>query len=94
MEIPTALLLPARAPVCKQEAKVGAVHVAVAVDVGAREMTGISDPQALLNHVLNQFVRVISLETLTKGGWDPHLGAPPRRRPSEFMNDAPESPSE
>ena len=39
----------------------------------AREMTGISDPQALLNHVLNQFVRVISLETLTKGGWDPHF---------------------
>jgi hypothetical protein len=60
----------------------------------AREMTGISDPQALLNHVLNQFVRVISLETLTKGGWDPHLGAPPRRRPPELMNDAPESPAE
>ena len=27
----------------------------------------------VLNHVLNQFVRVISLETLTKGGWDPHF---------------------
>ena len=35
----------ARAPVCKQESKVGAVHVAIAVDVGAGERRAHRTPE-------------------------------------------------
>lgn len=35
----------ARAPVCKQESKVGAVHVAIAVDVGAGERRAHRAPE-------------------------------------------------
>ena len=56
-----------------------------------RMLTGIADPQALIQYLLRQLVRPISAETLVEGGWDPLLQAPPRRRPPDFRNEPPMS---
>jgi hypothetical protein len=53
----------------------------------AQKLTGIVDPTALVRHVLNEYVKRLRLERLTKGGFAPDFEGPPRRRPPHFRND-------
>lgn len=54
----------------------------------ASRITGISDPERLIAHVLSMFVRAGATQRLIdRGGTDPSASAPPRRRPPDFLND-------
>lgn len=53
----------------------------------AMRLTGITDPQALVRHALDEFVKRLRLDRLAKGGFAPDFEAAPRRRPPHFRND-------
>ncbi len=53
----------------------------------ARKLTGITDPTALVRHVLTEYVKRLRLDRLAKGGFAPDFEGPPRRRPPHFRND-------
>lgn len=54
----------------------------------ARAVTGITDPQLLVKHVLREFRRLELLrQTVLLGGSSPDAQLPPRRRPPDFLND-------
>ena len=53
----------------------------------ARRLSGITDPAALVQHALREYVQLKSaLELIRLGGSDPDAKGPPRRRPPDFQN--------
>ena len=53
----------------------------------ARLLSGISDPAALVQHALREYVHLkASLDLIRLGGSDPDAKGPPRRRPPDFEN--------
>lgn len=53
----------------------------------AKRISGITDPAAVVQHALREFVRLqVAAELIRLGGSDPSAKGPPRRRPPDFMN--------
>ena len=56
----------------------------------ASELTGLSDPGAVVAHVLELFVRDQAIQHLIdRAGTHPDTQAPPRRREPDFRTDLP-----
>ena len=54
----------------------------------ASRLTGLTDPAAIITHVLEQFVREgVTQQLIDRGGTDPTASAPPRRRAPNFRSD-------
>jgi len=53
----------------------------------ASRLSGITDPAAVVQHALREYVRLRSAAELIRlGGSDPSAECPPVRRPPDFLN--------
>jgi hypothetical protein len=53
----------------------------------AKRISGITDPAAVVQHALREFVRLqVAAELIRLGGSDPSARCPPVRRPPDFVN--------
>ena len=53
----------------------------------ASRMSGMTDPAAVVQHALREYVRLqAAVELIRLGGSDPTAECPPVRRPPDFLN--------